>query len=368
MAVNDGYLLSVPSDSNPNDGRLWDPTTAPGGAVYQAAGSFTGAGAFNVSAVVLAAGSAAFVGSGVLVGDAAPPGSVVWQGSAAFAGAGAMGVPGSLLLPGVAALSGVGSIAAAGSVVVSGAASFSGVGSFASPALVVASAQSSFSGAGTFSVGAVLSVTASAALVGQGGIAADAVIPVITVWSGSADFVASGAMFADATGSGNQWDTSQGVAKNLAENLRRAAQQGVRRRVTTDPVPAGAAVAVSARGEGRAVIVGYGAEGGVEHVVRRTTAGMARVVEVAASAGSDISPLVAASSRVPVRGCGVGARSGGAAVSAGVRVVVRGSGSAAGWEERSTPRGVMNPTDEELMTLAFQAIQRRPLTRNIKRI
>ena len=127
-------------------------------------------------------------------------------------------------------------------------------------------------------------------------------------------------------------------------------------------------MAVLARGEGRAVIVGYGAEGGVEHVVRRTTAGMARVVEVSASTGSDISPFVAASSRVSVRGCGVGARAGGATTSAGSRVAIQGDGCAAGWEARSTSQGVMNPTDEELMALAFQAIQRRPLTRNAKRI
>tara|TARA_R110000868_G_scaffold42852_1_gene144549 strand:+ start:564 stop:1214 length:651 start_codon:yes stop_codon:yes gene_type:complete len=154
-----------------------------------------------------------------------------------------------------------------------------------------------------------------------------------------------------------QWLTEQGVAGNLARNLRKTAVQGCRVQTSTDPVPAGSNCVSSVRATSTASAVTFGSNAG--SAVATSSGNSANSPSgwgVDSGAGSPCDVCTGSLATV----VGYGLRVGGARVRAVASAVSTFSSSYAvgGYQGTAQARGVKNPTDEELLAIAATMFQK----------
>ena len=154
-----------------------------------------------------------------------------------------------------------------------------------------------------------------------------------------------------------QWLTEQGAAGNLARNLRERAVQGCRVTTTTEPVPAGGDCVASVRTTSRVAAVAFGVEAGAA-AGQGSRHSAVQVIGAGVDSGTGGSCVVCSvSTALP---SGHGARVGGGRVRARASSVSTFASSYAvgGYQTTARARGVKNPTDEELLSIAMAMFQK----------
>jgi hypothetical protein len=314
-----------------------DATITTSATEHQGSSDFVGAGALNAVLTKVVADTTTFAGVGSMVADATFLAGEE-QGSAAFEGVGALVAAASVRTTGTAVFAGTGALTSALAKIAADTTAFAGVGSFVADASVrssVATAEADFAGAGSLTAFASVVMPASANFAGTGGL-------VFTVAS-----------------DGVSWFTEQGAAGNLARNLRKLAVQGCRVQTSTDPVPAGGGCVASVRATSEVVAASSGAEVGGESDCGASQRGSAvSVCGYGAEAGAGFPGEVCSSSVSSFTGSGL--RVGGGRVRAVASSVATFSSSHAvgGYQGTASARGVKNPTDEELLSIAMAMFQK----------
>jgi hypothetical protein len=166
----------------------------------------------------------------------------------------------------------------------------------------------------------------------------------------------------------NEWLTEQGVARNLADNLRRLGRQDCRSLVRCEPVPAGSNCEATVKTTARAKAVAFGSEAGSDPVLKGVCHAVTSPDGVGAAGGSGTFAYCSANSSASALGHGLRVGGGRIRTRACSRVVPAGAVAVAGSDVRAFARGIKNPTDEQLLAMAALAIGRRRLTRTTPRV
>jgi hypothetical protein len=165
-----------------------------------------------------------------------------------------------------------------------------------------------------------------------------------------------------------QWLTEQGVARNLAKNLRRRQIQDCRVRVWCNPVPAGGASEARVKTTARASAFAAGADCGSTTICKGVSHAVATAVGLGVGAGCDDGAAAISDCLVSTRGNGLRFGGGRIRSRAASRVSPMGCEAQGGSDVEASASGVKNPTDEQLMAMALLAIRRRRLTTPTPRV